>query len=83
VKCSPSTGSGRTGEGETKRYGLRLALTFVQFAGLCFLTALGAVFLTERLTGTPYLASLAALAAGVFFAWRWSSYRIDLIDPPD
>ena len=66
-----------------KRYGLRLVLTFLQFAGLCFLTALVGVFLTERLTGTAYLASLAGLAAGVFCVWRWSSYRIDLIDPRD
>ena len=66
-----------------KRYGLRLVLTFVQFAALCFVTAFAAVFLAERLTGTAYLASLAALAAGVFFVWRWSSDRIGLIDPRD
>jgi hypothetical protein len=64
-------------------YGLRLVLTFLQFAGLCFLTALAAVFLTERLTGTAYLASLAVLATGVFFVWRWSRDRIDLIGPRD
>ncbi|MFM7404386.1 MAG: hypothetical protein ACKO1N_09950 [Erythrobacter sp.] len=66
-----------------RRYALRLGLTFVQYGSLGFLTALAARFLTDRLTGTAYLASLASLAVAVVFVWRWSRNRIDQLDPRD
>lgn len=65
------------------RYATRLVLTFVQFGSLCFLAALAAKFLTDRLTGTAYLASLAGLAVVVVCIWRWSRNRIDQLDPHD
>lgn len=65
------------------RYALRLVLTFVQCGSLCFLTALAAKFLTDRLTGTAYLVSLAGLVVVVVFVWRWSRNRIDQLDPRD